>query len=407
MAASRPQDGLTGMADLAPQLVEEVVLTTVRDTHRAIARRTFGLVPGARVPKMVHDGMSEMVYGILTVVTRGTRVIAGGLSRLTAGRRDPAAVERNARWRRSVSILNGILGDLLEEQDSPLALNMTVRVDAADVVVARSALAGAHPDATGRVAVLLHGLVEDEESWDLRREEHGGTYADVLRAAGVTPVMVRYNSGRHISSNAVDLDTLLQDLVEGWPVEVTELILIGHSMGGLVIRGAGALAAGGDHSWPGLTTHLVTLGTPHGGAPLEKAANAAAWALTSVPEMAAFGGILRRRSAGIKDLRHGYLLEADWFGGDPDGRRSKRGAHVERIGEATHHVVGATLGATHGHLASHTLGDLMVRWGSAVALGNIWAEEATVTHLGSTNHFALLNHPEVSAMLTRLLAAPD
>jgi pimeloyl-ACP methyl ester carboxylesterase len=46
-----------------------------------------------------------------------------------------------------------------------------------------------------------------------------------------------------IADNGNELVGLLDELVAGWPVPVTEIVLIGHSMGGLVARSA-ALQAG-------------------------------------------------------------------------------------------------------------------------------------------------------------------
>src|SRR5207237_64955 len=127
---------------------------------------------------------------------------------------------------------------------------------------------------------------------------------------GITPVDVRYNTGLHVSENGSRLDLLLEQLITAWPVELRELSLIGHSMGGLVARSAytAATAAKPGRRWPALTTRVVTLGTPHTGAPLEKAARLASWALQKVPEAEPLADILDTRSSGIRDLRHGYLL---------------------------------------------------------------------------------------------------
>ncbi|MGI9018154.1 MAG: lipase family alpha/beta hydrolase [Euzebya sp.] len=396
-------DDVDGLVALLPQVVQEVVLETVRDTHTAVANRVFGLVPGSEGPRMVHDRIVGMLYAVVGSGVRGTHLLARTWSRFTAGTRDPKALNRNAVWRRTVAIINGVLGDVLAEQGNPLALSMTIRVDNDDVAVDATALRDAFPEATPRVAVLLHGLVENDESWTFKPDVNPRTYAELLNSAGVTPVVLRYNSGRHISATAADLDRLLEDLVDQWPVPLTELILIGHSMGALVIRGAGEFGRIGGRRWPRLASHVVMLGAPHGGAALEKAANAGAWLLAAVPEMAPFSRVLRRRSAGIKDLRHGYLNEEDWFDADPDAWRSRPGRQVDPLDRAAHHLVGATLGAGTSGPLSGSLGDLLVRWGSATAAGRDWARGATVTHIGSANHFALLNHPEVAGLLLRIV----
>lgn len=399
--SGRREAVIGGAADLLPQLVDTVVLGTVRDTHAAVAARVFDAVPMSWPVQVVHDGIAGATYGMLSAVTGGARAGAGALARALA-HRGPEIPDTRA-VRRGSAILNGVLGDLLEVQDNGLAISMAVRVGARDVPLTAASLATAFPAASSRLVVFLHGLVENDESWTSEMDGRETTYPDTVVDAGLTPVLIRYNSGRRISHNAADLSHLLADLVALWPVDVTELILVGHSMGGLVIRGAGEHARRGDLRWPELTSNVLMLGTPHTGAALERVANAGAWLLSAVPESAAFGAILRRRSVGIKDLRHGYVTDDDWVDADPDGWHSRRAGQRQGVGDAAHHNVAATLGPTDRHIASRALGDLMVHWGSGTGAGHEWARTATFTHLGSTNHFGLLNHTAVTKMLKQML----
>ena len=109
----------------------------------------------------------------------------------------------------------------------------------------------AFPEATSKVAVFLHGLGENEESWRLHADRHGlgteSTYGSRLAEDfGYTPVYLRYNTGLHISENGQHLTSLLDDVVAAWPTPVTELILVGHSMGGLVVPQRVPLRASGE-----------------------------------------------------------------------------------------------------------------------------------------------------------------
>ena len=124
--------------------------------------------------------------------------------------------------------------------------------------------------ATPRLAVFLHGLGETEYAWG--SPSYGDRLQDDL---GITPVFVRFNTGRRISENGASLAALLDEVVASWPVEVEQIALIGHSMGGLVARSA--CHHGG--AWTGLVRHTVSLGTPHSGAPLEQAVHAMSAAL--------------------------------------------------------------------------------------------------------------------------------
>ena len=80
---------------------------------------------------------------------------------------------------------------------------------------------------------------------------------------------VRYNTGLHVSENGRGLARLLDEMVEEWPCQLEELVLIGHSMGGLVARSACHYGA----SWTDRVRHVFCLGSPHLGADLEKGAN--------------------------------------------------------------------------------------------------------------------------------------
>lgn len=399
-------DQYDGLADLLPQVWQDVVVSTVEGVHMAVAARAFAKVPGSAPVRAVHDGIASAVYRTMERAGAGAQQALRAVAKATAGGRNPEALETNRAWRATTAVLNGVIGDVLEDEGNPLAIRTAVRVDGADVALSRDGLARAFPAATGRVAVFLHGLVESDESWNAGAERLGTTYPELLEGRGVTPVRVRYNSGRHVSDNAVDVADLLDRLVARWPVPVEQLLLVGHSMGGLVLIGAGDVAVGSGLAWPDLVSDTVLLGTPHAGAPLEKVANAGAWLLTNLPELAPFADILRRRSAGIKDLRHGYVSPGDWAGQDPDGLRSRRANPTRPLaGTRTHHV-GATITEDRDHPFGAMLGDLLVTWGSAVADGNPWTRSATVTHLAGANHFDLLNHPDVHILLTNLTPRP-
>jgi triacylglycerol lipase len=142
-------------------------------------------------------------------------------------------------------------------------------------------------------------------------------------------VYVRYKTGRHISKNGRELAARLQKLVSVWPVRVREIDLIGHSMGGLVIRSAchygrnrAALPDRLRHRgpWPTKVRRVVLLGVPNRGANLEVIANLTSSALWSLPNPVTrlIGAGLDRRSEGIKDLRWGAVLDKDWVERDPN-----------------------------------------------------------------------------------------
>jgi pimeloyl-ACP methyl ester carboxylesterase len=252
------------------------------------------------------------------------------------------------------------------------------------------------PRATPRLVVFVHGLMETEHAWRL-----GGraSYGDRLaRELGVTPVELRYNTGRHISENGRSLAALLDGLVAGWPVDVAEIALVGHSMGGLVARSACHHAAQAGRPWVTRVRHVVSLGSPHLGAPLAQGTHYAAHALHALPETRPFARFLRRRSAGIRDLRQGSLVDADWAGRDPDELRAVACAEVPLLPGATHCFVSATVTRDARHPLGRLLGDTLVLTASATGRGE-------TLHVGGAHHLALLNHPAVYAQLRAWLQA--
>ena len=218
---------------------------------------------------------------------------------------------------------------------------------------------------------------------------------------------LRYNSGLHISENGKAVATLLEKLIQAWPVEPRSIVLVGHSTAGLIARSAAHHGAQAGQEWPRGVSHLITLGTPHLGAPLEQAVHVASAALSALPETRMFGAFLRRRSAGIRDLRQGSLVDEDWRGRDPDALRAAAVKEVPLLAGATHCFVAATITADPEHPVARLLGDTLVLPASAAGRGRtrripFAAEHGH--HLGGAHHLALLNHPGVYERLRGWLA---
>jgi pimeloyl-ACP methyl ester carboxylesterase len=203
---------------------------------------------------------------------------------------------------------------------------------------------------------------------------------------------------------------LLDRLVRAWPVQARAIALVGHSMGGLVARSACHYGSLEGQRWTALVRHVISLGTPHLGAPLEQGAHVAAAALSSLPETRMLGSFLRRRSAGIRDLRHGSLVDEDWRGRDPDTLRAAVCREVPLLEGATHCFVSASITRSPGHPLGRLLGDTLVLVPSARGRGRtrrIGFEDEHGHHVGASHHLALLNHPEVYERLRGWLEQPS
>jgi pimeloyl-ACP methyl ester carboxylesterase len=361
---------------------DELALATggIGQIHRAIANRVFGASGG---PKAVHDAIAGAVYAAV----RGGAWLAGRGAAAALPERSISSTPRGAA---ALAVLNGLQGNVLERDGSALCSSMAVRVRGEAVPP------GSVPGATPWVVVFVHGLFETEFAW---RYGGGRTYGERLAdELGCTPVDVRYNTGRHVSENGRSLADLLEELVATWPVEVERIALIGHSMGGLVARSACCVASERGDAWVRRVRHTVTLGTPHMGAPLESAVHYGAAALAALPETRPFARFLRRRSAGIRDLRQGSLVDEDWRGRDPDALRAAACREVPLIEDATHHFVAATVTRRPGHPVGRLVGDWLVLQPSASGRSRrrrIAFREEHGLHVGGAHHLALLNHPEV------------
>jgi triacylglycerol esterase/lipase EstA (alpha/beta hydrolase family) len=369
----------------------------IGDVHRAVADRVFRHVgPRGRPVQAVHDAVADLSYG---AVRAGFGLAGLAVDVALRARTVDGALSASPRGAAVVGAVQGLRGDALERDGSPLHAPMAVRIGGRPVPPDPAALAQAFPAATPRLVAFLHGLMETEHAWWLGAGASGGSYGDRLaRDRRCTPVYLRYNSGRHVSENGRELAALLEALAAAWPVAVEEIDLIGHSMGGLVARSACHRATADGHVWVGSVRHVVSLGTPHLGAPLAQGAGVLSAALGALPETRPFAGLLRRRSAGIRDLRQGSLVDEDWQGRDADTLRAAACAEVPLLEGATHCFVSASVTRSRRHPVGRLVGDLLVLEGSAAGHSRrrrIGLRAQDGLHVGGATHFALLNHPRV------------
>jgi hypothetical protein len=151
------------------------------------------------------------------------------------------------------------------------------------------------------------------------------------------------------------------------------------------------------------------LGTPHHGAPLERLANAASSALDWLPETRALSAALNARSAGIKDLHHGYLTDEDWLDRDPDAFLRDGAREIPFLSTANHYFVAASVARDHDHRFGRHVGDLLVlhasAWGHKRPGQRLQFPVENYRHLGRANHFDLLNHPAIGDQIVSWLGA--
>jgi pimeloyl-ACP methyl ester carboxylesterase len=384
----RPAD-LRGLSRLG---IDAIVGITdlVESMHHTIASRAGVVGPG---PAGRPSGITGFVY---RAVRGTTRAVGHGLDAVLAAVTPDSGTSTSER-EAFVAALNGVWGDHLAATGNPLAIRMSLRIGGAPYEAALLA-------PTGKLLVLAHGLAMNDLQWTRRDHDHGQALA---RDLGFTPVWLHYNSGRHVSQNGREFAALLESLVANWPVPVQELVIIGHSMGGLVARSACLI--GGGQRWMASLKKLVFLGTPHHGTPLERGGRLVDAILGVSPYVAPFARLGKARSAGITDLRFGNVQDADWRHRDRHAQK-----HDDRVpaplpeGVQSYLVAAARAENTTG-MRGDVIGDGLVPLASALgehrnpALALKVPKERRLV-VTSANHWDLLSRADVYAQLRVWLA---
>ncbi len=298
---------LRGLGQILVEATKDAT-TVVEDMHQTIAGGPAILGrPFLPVVKLCTGGVYGSIRGIAGLVGKG---LDSALERIEPLVADIAPGEEYNIVR---AAMNGVIGDYLEDQNNPLAMEMELRSSQCRLDLTTDALAEQLPAATAHVLVYLHGSSMDDTLLTRKGHNHAESLHDDL---GMTPIYMRYNSGLHVSTNGRRLAPMLEALVKSWPVPMESLTILGFSMGGLVARSAVQVAEDDGLDWRQQLTAMVFLGTPHHGAPLERWGNTFESMLGLSRYSAPLKKLARLRSAGVTDLRFGNFLDEHWHGRD-------------------------------------------------------------------------------------------
>lgn len=401
------------------RVTSHVRLSDLRGFSRLTVEATIGMIDLvenmhhniARVPGVLGRPTQERTRGITGLVyriIRGiTHLVGSGIDAVLpelAPQLDHAAPspQREA----VLAALNGVLGDHLAASKNPLTIPMRLRRDGQPLELTREALAAAIPRPSGKILLLAHGLCLNDLQWRRKGHDHG---ASLAADAGFTPVYLHYNTGLHISTNGRAFAALIETLLRVWPVPVDELVLLGHSLGGLVARSACHYGQVAGHDWTRHLRKIVFLATPHHGSPLERGGNWIDAGLGASPYTAALARLGKIRSAGITDLRHGNLLDEDWEQRDRFARsKGQQPAAVPLPDGVQCYAVGASIPRETSGLKKHIVGDGLVLLPSALGQhadpGRDLAFPESRRWIGyGMNHFDLLERRDVYERVYRWL----
>lgn len=392
---------LRGAARLTTEAVAALA-SLVEAMHARIAS-------GARLPRSGETAQEDTrtggVTGLVYKTVRGLTHLVGGSAEALLGALGPALAAPDPRLpprperEAVVAALNGVLGDYLAATDNPLSIPMVLRHSGRPLEVSRIGLRAHQPGLTNKLIVLVHGLCMSDMQWRRAGHDHGEALA---RELGYTPVYLHYNSGLSVSTNGRILGSLMERLYDAWPMPIERLVVMGHSMGGLVARSAIHHAARVQRDplrWPARVADLICLGTPHQGAPLERAGHAFEALLGAVPYAAPLARLAKLRSAGINDLRLGAVVSAQADDAGPLGR-----GHVPLPEQTRCYAIAASLGQAAAGVKGRLLGDGLVPVASALGqhpepdrrLAFAPERQAVVYQTG---HLELLSSAEVYGLL--------
>jgi len=439
---------LKGAKDLVFDAVEETT-NLVERMHVLAAKQSTRpltlvepLATLALAVKTVHDSIASGVYEMIRIVNRGvkmlldagTDLVANGLAcppdNLLQKSKDApiSAFEnacdvsgeisgRNLMIAQSEAIINGLYGDYLDKKENALDLGMRFRHQGKILPMHKDSLKQTFPDATAKVCIFVHGLMCTEWLWQIAAEKFYGdpsvNFGSQLKAdLGYTPLFVRYNTGRHISENGQRFSDLLSELIDSYPIKIEEIVLIGHSMGGLVSRSAAYYGNKENAAWINRLRHVFCVGSPHLGAPLEKAVNMLGSLLRAFNTAGtqAPAQILNSRSAGIKDLRFGYTVDDEWNDKDPDAFMSDNRLTLPMVDGVGYYYIAATITDDPTHPMGILLGDIMVRVPSAA--GHTADPERRIPFRSGLiftgmDHLHMANHPDVYKVIRSFIETPQ
>ncbi|MET0282919.1 MAG: alpha/beta hydrolase [Polyangiales bacterium] len=418
---------LIGLRDFVHDVIEKTT-DLVEETHEAAAKKpvdalsSLGLEAPARAVDSPRALIAKLVFDSIRATNRTVQAVSDvgvAIAKQVVPEQDEISAASKPKGQLEAwidvaeSALNAVAGDFLAARENGLSITAQLRHQGHPLTLTREHLATVLPDATAKICVFVHGLGCSDSVW-LAQEPVEGAQPEldfgssVRRELGYTPIYFRYNTGLHISQNGRALAGLIEELIASYPVPVEELALIGHSMGGLVVRSAAHYADELELGWKLKLRHVLCIGSPHFGAPLERAGNV----LTSVLAYFDTAGtqvpakVFNARSAGIKDLRYGSVRDEDWKDQDADAFLTDTSQHAAFVDGVSYGYIAARLQPAAGFVAE-LVGDLLVQLPSASGqhkdptrvlpfqMGHV---------LDGVNHVALPTNPAVYQQVVRFLS---
>ena len=387
---TKPDSELQGLTHL---IMDTTIGVTdlVEETHRQVVYPPF--LPSTTIQNLI----TKIAGFTFSNIRWSTKVIGNSVSKILK-HLTPFIGNIKSSDKKEVllSVLNGVIGDYLEEKENPLKIDMQFRYESKAIQIDGETLKETYPKINGKILLMIHGSCMSDIQWNHKNHNHGEALSEELDK---TPIYLNYNSGKHISTNGKDLNKNLQKLVKNWPVPVEEIVIIAHSMGGLLTRSALYYADQNNNKWRKHLKRVVFLGTPHHGSHLERIGNYLDLLLESVPYLKPFARLGKIRSAGVTDLRYGNLVDEDLQHSGRFERKGDQRKHIQLPNKIEFFAVAATIGKeTAG--STRIFGDNLVEVKSALGqhkktAKNLNFKEENTWIVYENNHLELLSNPKI------------
>lgn len=288
---------------------------------------------------------------------------------------------------RLLPVLNGLSGDVLAEKRNRWAIQMSFRLGGEDISIPQIK---AQVPLKKQIVILVHGLMADETIFAEMHKHLEKNH---------TVLTVRYNTGKHISQNGRNLLRLLDQLYRALGEQ--NYTLVGHSMGGLVIRSACYYAQKRNLPWLAHVPNVFLIAVPNSGAGLEKLGHVTASTLKWINRwhLGTVGNVIQLRSNGIKDLRLGLMLEKDWrYSKTPYPMKKSPVPPVEGV---HYHILLGSLHRNDKSFLARFIGDGMVSQSSGIS--KTLENASTVKIFPGTGHNSILKNRRVLGYMSRVL----
>ncbi len=381
-------ESLIGLGHLLLRGAEQLT-ELVAEMHETISRAPLPVGGGEPDPRR-----APLPYRIVSGSFAHLAELLASSALLLPEAAEDAPADESRLWLRAA--LNGVLGDKLARWNSPLALQMGFH-DRAGCRVPVAEIGRGEA-----VTIVLHGLCMHDRGW--MNPAHLD-FAERLELAGHEVLWLRYNSGLPVGTNGRLLAEQLQaaSSLPGRPLH-----LVGHSMGGLIMRSACHYAEVNAHTWFEHLESCSYLSTPHHGAPYERIGHLANSIGGVSPYTRPFMRLGNIRSAAIRDLRHGNIFE-DARPGDWDTSQQDQRPPLPALAPHARHLLLG--GGRDARAATTWVGDGLVPVASALGFHDdpareLRGEQVTRCELPDLDHIAMLCDPRIYERVLHFIQPP-